>query len=1137
MLVTKSLYKSSFVKKILSGNFDSSSNNNQIVTITESSIELSKCEYDEIIQQYIQEPIHHQDLCFIIFDCGVINNELVLLTSCGLLVMKYINGKWNPQAREILNIDCENRDKLMYITINNKLNLICVYSNTNLFFVYHYSNGALKLINEKNVICPYYINTIKIKTSKDKDEKETNIGVIEIITQKASEIEYNNIYFNLSQYDIIPSNAFSNYPNIAYNEDKCRKIEKFISEKYKNEMMTNIVESSFGHFHFLIFENKIVVINFKNSEICLASEYIYKSKIPSFITNFMYNDYIFLIFDKKFAVFSETKEGTLVKYKFTSKENKKLLYNTEPLLLNDTTVLFYNIKLNLYFTKFESDSKNLTITPTIITKIERDSMFSFDSALIKTSDDCNEMFCACGLKGDSRIIKYIDGYKEENLKQIALGVNISNIIFTESNHLNLFATTTLLNSSLYLLSHNLSTKYLKDYDSKLLAICPLTENTFGIIFPKKILVIDVSDLANNNIIDNIVYSDTKADILNVFYCKNINNSLAFLYMNSGEVQVYHFELNQITTSMEIPLGASISSLSAISNFDMIRLICGTYQGNLQICDYNINSKTFCNPWNNCKTYSLVVDESTCIVPESIKVIDQYVFATSRTGEICVFTYDAVNMNDPLKIFLFSKLTRGDIPLNIGSVWKDIKKENIYYVDLYTFERAVCLIIDFNKNNNGNVCHKSSYVFADEKQNLLSFQKLFSNLHVYHNQDKLSFSYFPITSSSLLDNPISSNMIVETLFKFENEEICRKLIGFGKNGLIGLTDKNKLYTFSSNNKVHKEEVYQIDINGVDKGFKINSIKLHEVEVLDDSQRLSLIGICAEHIIDNNKKGAFYLYDLNMNSYSLTLKEKIPNFPKAIYDSCFIKDYLIIGMENYICIFSYVINNSKLILNKDAKQQQFLNKIISVNSIEPFARGAKIIVGDYKESFSLLLFEPKSFRFDVIGAELSSRVLQQCIPQSNGKVLLTEKTGAVSLFDLEEETFEKKNGIDMKEFINKVNIINIEDETTIMTGIMGSLYLLKVVNDKMCEEIEISKDKINQLSDIMQKICRKMNSIYFGREIDMENSLMMAVPVENVLWVDFVWNLVSCYKDELKDIITEEMEIIIKILMDQLTLNVE
>ena len=91
--------------------------------------------------------------------------------------------------------------------------------------------------------------------------------------------------------------------------------------------------------------------------------------------------------------------------------------------------------------------------------------------------------------------------------------------------------------------------------------------------------------------------------------------------------------------------------------------------------------------------------------------------------------------------------------------------------------------------------------------------------------------------------------------------------------------------------------------------------------------------------------------------------------------------------------------------------------------------------------------------------------------------------------------------------------------------------------MCEEIETSKDKINQLSDIMQKICRKMNSIYFGREIDMENSLMMAVPVENVLWVDFIWNMVNSYKDELKDIITEEIEIIIKILMDQLTLNVE
>lgn len=1135
MLVTKSLYKSPLVKKILNGNFDSSSNNEQLVTITESSIELSKCEYDEVIQQHIQEPIHHQDLCFIVFDCGVINNELVLITSCGLLIMKYINGKWNPQAREILNIDCENRDKLMYITINNKLNLICVYSNTNLFFIYHYSNNVLKLINEKNVICPYYINTIKIKVNKN--GKETNVGVAEVITQKASEIEYNNIYINLRQYNIIPSKAFRNYPDITYAENKCRKIEKFISEKYKNDMITNIIESSFGGFHFLIFEKKIVVINFKDSEVSLVSEYVYNSKIPSFITNFMYNDFIFLIFDKKCVVFSETKEGMLVKYKFISKENKKLLYNTEPLLLNDNTVLFYNIKLNLYFTKFDFDSKNLTITFTIITKIEKDSMFSFDSALIKTSDDCNEMFCACGLKGDSRLIKYIDGYKEEKLKQIALGVNISNIIFTENNHFNLFATSTLLTSSLYLLSDNLSTRYLKDFDSKLLSICPLTENTFGLIFPKKIVIIDISDLSNNNIIDSIVYSDTKADILNVFYCQNANYSIAFLYMNSGEVQAYHFELNQTTTSMEIPLGVSISSLSAVSNFDMVRLICGTYQGNLQICDYNINTKTFCNPWNNCKTYSLVVDESTCIVPELIKVIDQYVFATSRTGEICVFTYDAINLNDPLKIFLFSKITREDIPLSIGSIWKDEKKDNIYYVDLYTFERAFCLVIDFNKNNHGNVCHKSSYVFIDENQNLLSFQKLSSNVHVYHNQDKLSFSYFPINSSLLLDNPTSSNMIVETQFSFEKDEICRKLIRFGKNGLIGLTDKNKLYTFSSKNKLNQEEVYTIDINGVDKGFKINSIKLLEIEPFDDAQRLSFIGICAEHSIDDNKKGAFYLYELNINSYSLTPKEKIPNFPKAIYDSCFIKDYLIIGMENYICVFSYVINNNTLILNKDAKQQQFLNKIISVSPIEPLARGSKIIVGDYKESFSLLLFEPKSFRFDVIGAELSSRVLQHCIPLSNTKVLMTEKTGAISLFDLEEETFEKKNGIDMKEFINKVSILDSDEEMLVMTGIMGSLYLIKVVDDKMCEEIEVNKDKINQLYDIMQKICRKTNNIYFGREIEMENSLMMACPVEKVLWIDFIWNMIKSYKDEVKDIITDEMEMLVKILMDQLALNVE
>ena len=65
---------------------EDNSNKYYLILVYESSIDINKCEFDTIINQYLQTPIIHQKFFFVIFDSGIINNKIVLLTSIGLLI-------------------------------------------------------------------------------------------------------------------------------------------------------------------------------------------------------------------------------------------------------------------------------------------------------------------------------------------------------------------------------------------------------------------------------------------------------------------------------------------------------------------------------------------------------------------------------------------------------------------------------------------------------------------------------------------------------------------------------------------------------------------------------------------------------------------------------------------------------------------------------------------------------------------------------------------------------------------------------------------------------------------------------------------------------------------------------------------
>ena len=76
------------------------------------------------------EPILSQDLFVHIFNGKIITDRqgnlekemLILLTSCGLLVFNFnINDKlFTPLASSILNMDCEEKDKFMYLKTNSE---------------------------------------------------------------------------------------------------------------------------------------------------------------------------------------------------------------------------------------------------------------------------------------------------------------------------------------------------------------------------------------------------------------------------------------------------------------------------------------------------------------------------------------------------------------------------------------------------------------------------------------------------------------------------------------------------------------------------------------------------------------------------------------------------------------------------------------------------------------------------------------------------------------------------------------------------------------------------------------------------------------------------------------------------------
>lgn len=1126
MLLTKTLFKGNYIKKLHNCSFVQESFH-QVLSVSETSIDLFGYEYDEIIKQYIKIPIHHQDFFFIIFDSAILNNELILLTSCGLVSMVFKEGKWMKTASEILNFDCQEKDKLMYLTTDEKTKLCIAYSNTNLFFIFAKNNNSFQQINKENYVTSWFINNIRILSNSN------NTFTVSILEQKGNQIKYENLFYDREYNSLMENQEMSSL---------CQKISEKVHE-FKSAPF-DVIMNDTSNYILMINDSNISIYKKKNFDFLCCS---ILNKVPSIFINSLItkDNFLHISYDSKYFIFFESEYFSQCTIKNTEVVDELKEYNS--IALEKDVILYYNFKGDMIFVKLDLESKELEITFNIVTKWTNENMFCFDSC-INSKDDSLDIYGVCGLKGDSRLVKYVDGYKEEKLKEIDIGNGICKIAlsdYIENSKFRLFTTSTLGTSSLYLIDcSNLSLTLVKNYHMRISKIFTVDKNNFILVFNKSLIFLNVfEDLrVEDKVIFEIKDQKEKIIILSHFF-KHDNNYLYFLFSLTNELAIFNINNKEIEFITNFPENYQISEIGHMLINNMLIFFIGTYDGQLTIMRYNFAHKKLLEELYYCKKYNLYHDENkNYLIAENIEILDDIIFISSRVGEICVFkinkniTLESNISNEAVLEYKYTfQISNDKTPLIISQVSKT--KNNLYVLQLYSYGKAYC----FKTIINEAICqsNKKLYLMTEKDNYINSFYKFTENIYLYQNKTKLVFSFFSSHNTIIpYGTSINNNSIMqEVLYKFPEEEVCKKIILVKDfNKIVCASDDGILYLFDINEQkmdrrvpLYHKENYQ--------GLKVHSLKNPRFKINDDDPAMNYIMISGEYTSNEIKKGVLYFYEIKEND--LVLITHIPTFPRPIFDSCLTQNFIVVGMENYLAIIPYEIDGYKIIAKQNAKQQQYLNKIISIS---PIANNEKlsnvVIIGDITESFQLLNFEGISGTYEIIAADIGLRQLAKIEAISETRAILLEKTGVVSLYERSDELYEISNSVDFKEFMSNANIIN--SNSMVLSGILGSLIHIKKYTPETEKELGLGDFRISDLIKFQKDIFSFVTSLFFGKEIEIEQSMQMNHPVTNTLMLDTLVNICEYYKTEIAGKFPNNFEdnlMVIQLLVDDLWLNIK
>lgn len=1079
MLFCKTLHKGNFIKEIFTGNFISNSydlmtdidhNNNhnnspdtQILVVTEKSIEIFDYFYDSNTSIPFLEPKFNQELFFHIYDvkilkCKKLNTTLIiLLTACGIVILTFSPEKnlFTPCCSEILNLNCEEKDKLMYLKVNENLNLMVAYSNTDKMLVYKLTEDSskidLKLINSQNVnTLGYIVDIYLIDHFADKVfilSKRQNNFLCDIFTSNLSE-----------DPQIVESNNFSkNLFNCA----------NFLDNSFQ---LYQIIMTTYNNFVICLGENGIKILRFKDNELVYEKKFKKSNTLCSYCT---FSNYIQIILENKILIFQEDvinksiKEIKIVKNSMFNDQTpiKEILKNKNIVQIfeKDFYFIYYDHKMNFIYTHFtfEPDMINnsLQVKIKIINEFKDNSFYCLDSALMKTNNE-NVVYALTGLKGNSRLIKLEKGLNESIISSFDFHP-VEDVFPFESydgiNHL-LFLTAVGKTQILKLNTRKelILSEYINDVnfsqiDEKTINIFKVpiqSENKLSIVTDYSIRLYHFDEKLDN-ILNKFSYEfknqNRKIILANSFIFSNI--LYYSLYFNNNMFSIYYFDNNTSSfiedCSFKFQENPNENGNSFISNnvscFDFYYLensvvyIFSTYASKIEYYLYD-----FCKRTLEFKNFFYLNNDNIPLVSESIKIVEnKYLFTTTRTGEFCIFYIDNFNLNslgfialphnekESLKISNFS-FSKNKESLNVNLY----NSSNVYLYEFYLNTNRINKLKYLIKNQNSFNTFNSINFFKNIPLGF-SYGKNFE-ISFYQNYDKMFISFF----SKQLDNTLVPDEVIE----FKKNQFARKMLSYDDDNLIiVLETKNasirniwkSISLVVYNCKTRTEKHFELDHDNM----KINNIKLLEFAYKEDQLGLEekMKKYISLALQKDDNKGLLVLYEVVTEEETIVdIKKSYPfASPGPVLDICSLNDYIILTTENKIGIIKveYNLVDKKFVM-ESKNGQRFNNMLLSVF---PINKSDMIVIGDSQESFVLMNFDTKKIRFEVCAADLALRSLYQgkilllnpnlAIPEGDSKdsVILLQKTGIFSKFKLKEEIYEVTHCYDTKEFINKCHII--------------------------------------------------------------------------------------------------------------------
>ena len=1126
-----------------------------LISIYESSLDITFCEYDSIIKQYIQTSILHQDFFFVIFDSEIIDSKIILLTSIGLYIYQFDKDKLNLIVYEIFNIKCEPKDLLMYLKINPKLNIIVIYSNTNLFFLYQFNDKSNKLIkvNQINKLCNGFIDYINIFNI----EQINNYFIISIQTNISNVFSIENFVYFIDEDKLeineIEQNKLNedgeNSTNILINENiqYINDIFHKINENYKEEKLKAIRYDLTGKYIFLVNNEGFIILKNKEKQndknvidLMIKFKFKYGQNVKSsfFIDYQKIKNYHFIFFDNKISIFEETKE-TLSRIKLIPKEQKKFLTNSNAIIQNinkdnEISMILYNYKNDITFIKLNQEEKkedNLNkYKINIITHITNESMFCLDGIIKKNNKDEYKIISICGLQGESRLIKYSNIFTEIMLHNQQIDSQINSIIFPSYNFRrkyfsNIFMTSNNSKSILYSLNNEYQINHLIDFESPALKLYPLVNNlSYIIILKSGVGIISFNDdkdkknyqmkniyeCKNNKDDDN----DTTIHILFSYYFLFKEQEYLVIYLNNRHLLC--FNINLLTNIFDIELNnlpqPSALGVIVIERLNKLGFVLGNYINNhIIIIYYDFENNCF-DKDKISETKLLDSTGNSLLTPDDILIFKYYIFITTHTGDFIVLNFNDNNLDNPINIiFNLENITKNQISLKFSQI-DFYEEKNEFNIDIFSFKNAYNIRLNINNDvNNEIICTNKNqltkYKFNKTYQTpLLQFQKTFLNekgtkVHFYFKKNFLNFSFFQ-------EQLNKSNISIETFYNFPKNEKAIKIIQLAekKDEIIILTNNLNLYLFNEDLNLISTKNITDDVKK--NGLKIVGIKNYLIKEDDEGEaaNINIIILFGGFKSDENKTiGILIVYQL-IDTNLIPIKI-ITGYPQSIIDACFIKRYIICGIESALCVREYFVKNNTIEWNKDVRAlmiSNYMNKITNLVPLNNFCNNYYLITSDIYESFQLIKFNSISpEKYETLGADLSLNNIGNIYPVNNNKeeIFTTDKKGIITKYELKDEIYKVINKVDLKEYIMKLYII---DNNIIMIGLLGSVYFGKIIE---------ANDNNNELLKFQNNVFNEVCNVNLKKNLDYEEALLMNEKINNVLLLDTLLHFCEIYSNEL------------------------